>query len=82
MKSITEMYAYLTVDPSTGQEGIIAMVGPDGRGREVVSPLVGTDYEHMLALKPSVQDRVNKTKQPMRFVRFTEAVDIERINPK
>lgn len=71
---ITEMWAYLSIDPDDDNEGLLG-VTRDG----VTVGLVGADPLMMEKLRPMVDEIVGRTKKKIQLVKFTNRVLVEEI---
>ena len=74
---ITEMYAYVVVDPADDTEGVPAFAGPDG----MMMPLVGADTVRAEALRPVAQRMATQMGVTVELVRFTVRESIETLQP-
>jgi hypothetical protein len=74
---ITELWAWVSIDPVDNNEGIIATYLPV----EGWMPLVGADRERIESLRPRALDTVKMTKQAVRLVRFRTREVLETIDP-
>lgn len=70
---ITELWAYVSVDPSDGNEGVIGAPIP-GIGH---MPMVGADEQRMKSLRPFIEKL--KGEVPIKLIRFTHREDIETL---
>lgn len=73
---IDEMYAYVAVEKSTGDEGITAFFDPEGG---TWLPMVGADMERVEALRPIAQMLAEQGQQEIRVLRFSVREEIEVI---
>lgn len=69
---ITEMYAFVTVDPEDDVEGIISVN---------YLPLVGADTDRVEGLKPAAQLFADKADMEVEVIRFTLRERITTIKP-
>lgn len=78
---ITEIYAFIAIDPRDDNEGIPAISGPWQDGQEVMMPLVGADRERIISLLSLAQDLCTRSGKPMRLVRFSQMEILETLKP-
>lgn len=79
-KRVTELWAYIAVDPHDDCEGIPAVNIPDPATRQPTSfPLVGADEYRMRSLRPIAVELAKLNGCLMRLVRFTNMEVIEEI---
>lgn len=77
MKRIEQVYAVLSYDPATQQEGIVAMFSM-GAGW---APMVFTE-EHLLTDSKSVIHKIaTESRRTLKLVRFTGRLEMEEIAP-
>jgi hypothetical protein len=73
---IKEMFAFVAVDSSDGDEGLAAFM----RG-ETLMPMVGSDLTRVDSLRPMAQLIADHTGQPVTLVRFTVRETLDVIEP-
>jgi hypothetical protein len=64
--------AFVSVDPASGEEGLIAFYGPDG----VMMPMIASDEKRLRYLKPTADAISARTGIPYRCLRFSVRTDI------
>ena len=72
-RRITELWAYLAIDPTDNVEGIVGML--DDTNTWI--PLVGADRRRMESLAEVAREIARTSGQPVRLVRFTTRTDME-----
>lgn len=75
---VSEMFAFLSTDPITGDEGLCAFLSPD---MGVMMPMVGADPRRVDALRLQAQAIATQTGQPIEIVRFTVRETVDTITP-
>ena len=75
---ITEMWAWVSVDPVDGNEGVVAQSWPHPNGT-VLMPFVGADRERIQSLLPEVRRMRAISKNPIRLIKFSTREIIEEI---
>jgi hypothetical protein len=78
---ITEMYAFVCLDPAEDVEGIPAIEGPFLDGKEVMMPLVAADKERLMSIMELAKRLVAQSGKSMRLVRFHQAETLEYFTP-
>ena len=78
MDRITEMFAFVTTDPITGDEGLCAFLSPE---LGVMLPMVGADLRRVESLRLQAHAIAAQTGQRVEVVRFTVRETIEVIDP-
>lgn len=74
---ITEMFAFVAVDPDTDIEGVCAFRS----WRHGWVPMVGADPARVDQLRPQAQEIARATGQPVTVLRFTVRETVETIEP-
>lgn len=73
---ITEMWAYISIDPIDDNEGVIgAPIGPNGE----MMGLVGADSLMMEKLRPIVEMMSKQINIKIKLVKFTNRVEVGEI---
>jgi hypothetical protein len=78
MPRITRMWAYLSVDPKTGDEGVCAMTLPNG----VVMPLIAADLKRLAGLESTAEQLARDSGMRIQLVEFTERRDLHFVGEK
>ena len=73
---ITELWAFLAVDPADDQEGV---AGFDTGG--AMMPMICSDARNMESLRPIAQQIARVSGRTIRLARFTIREDLEEIAP-
>jgi len=71
---IKELYAFVSVDPEDGNEGIIAFQVPDG----MMMPMIGADMARVEQLRPIANDIAKMTGVEYEIRYFSLDVDVEQ----
>lgn len=71
---ITDLHAFIAVDPKDDSEGIVGRLDPL---TGVAEPLIGADRERIEAQRPYAEQVARATGQPIKFVRFSQREDRE-----
>lgn len=74
---ITEMFAFVMVDPADNSEGICGMATDSGW-----VPMVGADTARVESLMPLAQKIADATGRPIEVLRFSNRDTITTITPK
>lgn len=74
MPRIDEIWAFVSVDPNDGNEGIIAQTMGD-----TWMPFVAADKARLDALRPIVEHLVHKRGITVKLVKFTQREEIETL---
>jgi hypothetical protein len=74
---VNEIWAYLSVDPTDGNEGVIA--APIG---SLTMPLIGADKERMISLKPIAEELAKRSGIEIKLVKFSRREVVETIKGK
>lgn len=70
---IQSLWAFVSVDPKDGEEGVVASLGKEGW-----RPMVGADEARVKSLWPLALDIEKKSGVPVKLLRFTSREEIER----
>lgn len=75
MPKIEHMWAYLSVDPTDGNEGVIGMTTPAGW-----MPFVCADMDRVKSLRPFAEEIAKYRKMTVRLAKFTVREDVEVVD--
>ncbi len=80
MPKIDKMFAYVMADKDEDDEGVPAVMTPNG----MWFPLVGADEARILSprLREDAQQIANKQGKPIKILKFTQFEVLEVIQPK
>ena len=81
MNKISEIYAFISLDDKDQTEKIPAISGPFVDGQQMMLPLIATSRVRLDELRPSVISVIQKSKKPMKLVKFTQMEVIEEFQP-
>jgi hypothetical protein len=76
---IDELWAFVAIDPTDGNEGIPAIAAPDGSN--MATPLVVADEARLRSLRPKAIELANEYGVTVHLRRFTQRTDVETIEP-
>ena len=76
---ITEMYAFLAVDETDGDEGVIGMTRTV-EGRDVFMPFVCADKDRVDSLRMHAEKIGKQANAKIKLVKFAQREDLEVIN--
>jgi len=79
MPKIEEMYAYISSDKDTDDEGIVGFQSPRGHGW---TPCVGADMDRMESLRPMVELIAIRTGKTITLTKFSTKTVLEVIEPE
>lgn len=74
---VDELWAWVSVDPTDQNEGVIAFNSPVGP-----MPMVGADRERMMSMRKFAEQTVQKSGIEVKLLRFTKRSEIEVLKPK
>jgi hypothetical protein len=77
MPRITELWAYVIADTEPGDEGVPAMLGPDG----MWMPLIGADFARASSLRENAEELARAHGKPIKLIRSLGIETIEVIEP-
>lgn len=77
MPRIVELYAYVIADADPEDEGIPAMLGPDG----MWMPLMGADADRAYSLRENAVELAKAHGKPIKLVRSLGLETLEVIQP-
>ncbi len=75
----TEVWAWLSVDPSDQTEGVLARSFINPLGQTVLMPFIGADEANIRSFLPEVRRMKAISKNPIRLVKFTNREVVEEI---
>lgn len=76
---IKDLWAYVSVDPADGNEGILSMIAPGPDGMPTYIPFIGADEARMKSLLPEARRLRAISKNPVRLLKFSHREVIEEI---
>ena len=76
MPKIRELYAFVCEDDGPDDEGVAAMLGPDGW-----MAMVAADFERVKSIKHVAQEICDRSGKPMKLCRFTVREEVEVLTP-
>lgn len=76
IRSVDEVWAFLSVDEKDNTEGIIGMMTPNGW-----LPLIAADAERLTKLLPYAQDVATATNTAVKLVKFAQREDVKILEP-
>uniref|UniRef100_A0A6M3MCL0 Uncharacterized protein n=1 Tax=viral metagenome TaxID=1070528 RepID=A0A6M3MCL0_9ZZZZ len=85
MPKIEVMYAYISQEGDSDDEGLTACLMPAkvmGFQSEQWMPMVGADEARMMSLKQIAQEMANTTGQKITLVKFSNKTVLETIEPE
>ena len=74
---ISHLYAFISLDPATHEEGVCGFLSPDG----VMWPMVAANEERLTQLRPIARMIAQRTGRPVTLVRFTTREERESFAP-
>ena len=74
---ISHVYAFISLDPATDEEGVCGFMSPDG----VMWPMVAANEERLTQLRPLARMIAQRTGRPVTLVRFTTREERESFAP-
>jgi hypothetical protein len=78
MPEIKSIWAYVVLDPRDGNEGVPAILGPDG----IVLPLIASDRIRREQYRPHAQSIADNLGVAVKLVEFQNRVEVEVLEPK
>jgi len=74
---ISHLYAFISRDPATDEEGVCGFMGADG----VMWPMVAANEERLTQLRPLARWIAQRSGRPVTLVRFTTRHEMESVAP-
>ena len=74
---ISHVYAFISLDPATDEEGVCGFMGADG----VMWPMVAANEERLTQPRPIAHMIAQRTGRPVTLVRFTTREEMESVTP-
>ena len=74
---ISHVYAFISLDPATDEEGVCGFMSPDG----VMWPMVAANEERLTQLRPLARAIAQRTGRPVTLARFTTREEMESYTP-
>ena len=74
---ISHVYAFISRDPATDEEGVCGFMGADG----VMWPMVAANEERLTQLRPLARWVAQRTGRPVTLARFTTREEMESYTP-
>jgi hypothetical protein len=71
---ITELHAFIAVDPRDDSEGVVGHMNPH---TGVMEAMIGADKDRIESLRPIAEEVARATGQPIKLVRFSQREDKE-----
>ncbi len=79
---ITELWAWIQVDPADDCEGIPALHAPHPvDGHLMAMPMIGSDRERMMSLKQYAHQFAKISGRPIQLRKFTVMEVVEEVKP-
>ena len=74
---ISHVYAFISRDPATDEEGVCGFMGADG----VMWPMVAANEERLTQLRPLARWVAQRSGRPVTLARFTTREEMESYTP-
>lgn len=76
MPKIDELYAFIAEDAGPDDEGVCAMLGPNGW-----MAMVAADWKRVESIKEIAQEICDRSGKPVRLCRFKVREEVELLEP-